>query len=213
MSAMKWTFLMLAAAFALPIMGCTNEDVSEIEDILQPPVEVRTGKVVSAQPEVALSIRLVIPRVMVEGSAGKAVSIQRMGSPFYVVAFVELPGSDPAYIDPDVMKLADAFSLDEIVVVQITLPGKHCSLKDIDLMSIPAPRQKNLLRFFDPEKLAWVGWHFPPDRSANLVNCMPIFPAVAKQAELSDYSELISAAQGLQKQWDYYQAEMDDGSP
>lgn len=160
--------------------------------------------VTSTSPPPLLHYAQYSPRVYVETADGQATRVGKLGGPFYVVAFVEPPGTDDCYIDPRVRQIAGKLYLDSIPVIQVTLPTKLCPLKPDRQGNCPPPTGE-LYRVLDPDKRAWEAYHKPKPGTVLLIDRQSIIPIVYTRATLADAEKVIDRAGVLQADWEQFQ--------
>jgi len=71
------------------------------------------------------------PRVYVHMANGTHARLEKLGNPFFVLAFVPPPGENPDYLAPSLVALAEDFNLDSIAVIQVTQPTTACDLAKV----------------------------------------------------------------------------------
>ncbi|MBN1941726.1 MAG: hypothetical protein JW849_00370 [Phycisphaerae bacterium] len=169
--------------------------------------ELRSGVVVSAEPPPLLHFREFSPRVFVESlDGGKSVRLDKLGGPFYVIAFVEPPGDDAGYLNPVLTEMARELWLDSIRVIQITLPTDVCPLKEPQRRAVNENVQEtkdNFARFFDPNKIAWEAYWRPRPGAILVVDRCSIIPVIDERSTLADPRRIIDRVEYLQQQWEY----------
>jgi len=110
-----------------------------------------SGTIVGSQQRWVLALAAV--RVIeVQTNDGRTVRLGELAGPLYLVCFVEAPAGLPCFIDPKLRQIASTLSVDEVFVVQITLPTVAHPLTGPDVEACPAP-SKNLIRLFDRQKI------------------------------------------------------------
>lgn len=165
----------------------------------------RSGVVVSSEPPPLLHYPEFSPRVFVEGvESEKSIRLDKIGGPFYVVAFVEPPGDDAGYLNPVLTEMARKLWLDSIEVIQITLPTKDCPLSETQRLAVNdnvLDMKNNFARFFDPNKIAWEAFWRPTPGAILVVDRNSIIPVIDKRSTLADPQRIIDRVEYLQQQW------------
>lgn len=166
-----------------------------------------TGVVVGSREHWVGSAPWIAPDLRVRRPDGSRTRLDTIGGAFYVVAFVEPPGTDPCYIHPAVRRVADELYLDCIPVVQITLPTEACPLSAEARAGCPPPSE-NLVRLFDPDRAAWRAFGQPEAETMLLIDCSPLAPVIDTATTVHHPEPLLRRADDLQKQWEYWQREV-----
>ena len=123
---------------------------------------------------------------------GKKARLRSVVRGTYVVAFVQPEGEACCEVNPAVNSLARELADSEVDVVQITLPTEQCPLEH-DLHDCPTPAS-NLLRFYDPGRVAWAAYRHP---AAGAIFLVGPDNRVERVAALDYPDELISQAREL----------------
>jgi len=131
-------------------------------------------------------------------------TLGRVGNPFYVLAFVEVPADDPGFIDPRIEKLARRFKLDSIAVIQISLPAKDRTFSDEQTAKDDrkGASPNNLYRFYDPRRLAWEAFGRQESGTAVLVDRRGISSLIVMVQPLDDPGRFIARVNAMQSDWE-----------
>ena len=129
----------------------------------------------------------------VKGFDGRTANLRSVVRGSYVVAFVQPEGQACCEVNPAVNSLARELADSAVDVVQITLPTEQCPLHERDVHNCPAPA-RNVLRFYDPDRVAWAAYAHPP---AGTVYLIGPDNRVERIASLDYPDELISQAREL----------------
>lgn len=147
------------------------------------------------------------PEIFIERPDGQEVRLDKIAGPFYVLAFITPPPGQPCEIDPAVQKIADALYLDSTDVIQITLPTDACPL-DADSRSACRPPERNLKRFFDPERIAWKAFYEPLPGTVQIIDRRFILSIQDSSGHIGDPQKIIDRAHQIQQDFEADQRQL-----
>ncbi len=165
-----------------------------------------TGTIEGVRPPWLFHFSQYPPRISIQRPDGSEIRLDKVGGPFFIVGFIAPPADDPGYISPALQKMANQLWLDSIDVIQITIPTEACPLDPASIASCPPPT-KNLHRFFDPKKIAWLGFNEPKSGTILLINRRNLIPIIDTRGTIEDPSWVLHRAEQLQINWEHEERE------
>jgi len=148
-------------------------------------------------------------QVTIRRPDGSTTKLGHVGSPFYVIAFIEVPADKLGYVDSRIERLAKRFELDSVAVIQMSMPQGKTTFSDEAIAE--AHRQPivltNLSRFIDPQRRAWKIFGEPDREAVLVVDRRGLFGNMHAYGTLDDLGGVIRRVQYLQTDWEIEQRE------
>ena len=143
------------------------------------------------------------PSVQVRLADGTQSTLGEVGHPFYILTFVETPAGGPGAVDPRLRRIAERLYVDDVAVVQLCLPTGEAGQWAAAAETATRPvRPHNLVRVYDPKRLAWGAFGRPPPGTLLLIDRQGVWSLVYRRRTLDDPVDVILAAEALQEEWE-----------
>lgn len=200
MHLMTRKLMVLVVLGALPAMvGCAEDN--------------RTGVVIETQMRKGFLHSGFESQVTIRRPDGSTTKLGHVGSPFYVIAFIEVPADKLGYVDPRIERLAKRFELDSVVVMQMSMPEGKKTFSDeaIAEAHLHPIHMKNLSRFIDSQRRAWRAFGEPDPEAVLVVDRGGLFGNMHAHGTLDDLARVIRRVQYLQTDWEIEQREFRRG--